>query len=414
MDSVHQRTKSGVPLPESVGVAVGVGPQSDQGCFASISSGSMQQPSPTVGLGGGSMSGGSGMPVARRGRPSRAAIHNRLAEEVNELRQRLGGLPLPVEAEDIWTEIWYQEAHGSTAIEGNTLVLREVATLLRDGRAVGDKQLKDYLEVTGYADAAQWVYGQALAPGGWTDSALLTLAEVRQIHARAMDPVWGTAPHPDASDQESPGNWRRHNIQVFPGGMQPPDFTQVSALITDWVTSVNKILDDDRPPAEAIAVRHAQFERIHPFLDGNGRTGRLLMNLILVRLGYPPAIIYKRDRSRYLAALTRSDQGDHGPLGEMIARAILDNLMRFVLPAVAGPARLVPLEALAGPDISVVALRNAALRGRLRAVRTSNGSWRSSKQWVDAYRANRYSGLRVHRSRTDDGEYTEPAFPGSA
>src|SRR4051812_45508668 len=82
--------------------------------------------------------------VARRGRPSRAAIHERLAPEVEELRARLGGLPLPAEAEDSWTQIWYQEAHGSTAIEGNTLVLREVEVLLRDGRAVGQKQLKDY------------------------------------------------------------------------------------------------------------------------------------------------------------------------------------------------------------------------------------------------------------------------------
>jgi hypothetical protein len=330
---------------------------------------------------------------------------------VNELRQRLGGLPLPVEAEDIWTEIWYQEAHGSTAIEGNTLVLREVATLLRDGRAVGDKQLKDYLEVTGYADAAQWVYGQALSPGGWTDSALLTLAEVRQIHARAMGPVWGTAPHQDATDQESPGNWRQHNIQAFPRGMRPPEFPHVSALMTDWVASVNQIPTDTRPPAEAAAVRHAEFERIHPFLDGNGRTGRLLTNLVLVRLGYPPAIIYKRDRSRYLAALARSDQGDHGPLGEMIARAILDNLMRFVLPAIAGPARLVPLEALASPDLAVGSLRKAALRGRLRAVRTTTGSWRSSKQWVDAYRANRYAGLRVSRPRSNDDESVEQSSP---
>src|SRR3954451_17001716 len=98
--------------------------------------------------------------MAPRGRPTRASIHERLDFEVGELRERLGGLPLPAEAEDIWTEIWYQEAHGSTAIEGNTLVLREVAVLLSEGRTVGQKRLKDYLEVQGYADAAQWVYGQ--------------------------------------------------------------------------------------------------------------------------------------------------------------------------------------------------------------------------------------------------------------
>jgi hypothetical protein len=69
-------------------------------------------------------------PAGRRGRPSRASIHRRLEFEVGELRARMGGLPVPAEAEDIWTAIWYQEAHHSTALEGNTLVLREVEALL--------------------------------------------------------------------------------------------------------------------------------------------------------------------------------------------------------------------------------------------------------------------------------------------
>jgi Fic family protein len=335
--------------------------------------------------------------MAPRGRPSRAAIHQRLAAEVRELQERLGGLPLPAEAEDVWTEIWYQEAHGSTAIEGNTLVLREVAVLLSEGRAVGQKQLKDYLEVQGYAAAAKWVYGQALTPGAWSNGALLTLAEVRQVHQQTMTPVWEVAPHPAAYDTERPGNWRQHEIQPFPDGMRPPDHTQVQALMTDWVADVNAILADLAPAAEAVAERHATFERIHPFLDGNGRTGRLLTNLVLVRLGYPPAIIYKRERRRYLNALSKADQGDPDPLGELFARAILDNLLRFVLPTVASPARLVPLEALATPDLSLVALRNAAERGRLRAVRTPAGTWRSSRQWVDAYRQTRYSALRERR-----------------
>jgi hypothetical protein len=75
-----------------------------------------------------------------RGRPSRASIHQRLAVEVDELRKRFGGLPSPDEAEGIWAEIWYSEAHSSTAIEGNTLVLKEVEALLRDNRVVGHKE----------------------------------------------------------------------------------------------------------------------------------------------------------------------------------------------------------------------------------------------------------------------------------
>src|ERR1700730_10157341 len=126
--------------------------------------------------------------------------------------------------------------------------------------------------------------------------------------------------------------------------------------LPNWADEAGSLPRDPGPIAEAIARHHAAFERIHAFLDGNGRVGRLLTNLILVRLGYPPAIIQKRDRERYLDALARADRGDPGPLGELVARAVLDNLTRFVLPAVAGPAKLLPLEALPTTDVRVVAL----------------------------------------------------------
>lgn len=335
-----------------------------------------------------------------RGRPPRAAVHNRLAFEVEELRARLGGLPTPDEAEGIWSDIWYYEAHNSTALEGNTLVLREVEVLLREGKAVGQRELKDYLEVKGYAEAARWVYSEAIHPGA-DSGQLLTVQEVRQVHHTAMAAVWEVAPHPDAFDSEDPGNWRRHDIQPFGGGMTPPPHPQVPALITDWVRDVNRLGKDQAPIAEAVAKRHAAFERIHPFLDGNGRAGRLLMNLVLVRLGYPPAIIDKRQRSRYLRALQRADQGEVGPLGELIARAVLENLTRFILPAVAGPARLVPLEALVDEQLSAIALRTAAQRGRLKAIRAKDRTWRSSRRWVEEYRENRYATLRLPRKQPE-------------
>ena len=335
-----------------------------------------------------------------RGRPSRASIHARLAEQVAELRARLVGLPSPEEAEGIWTDIWYQEAHHSTAIEGNTLVRKQVEVLLKEGRAVGDKELREYLEVRGYADAAGWVYGQALAPGDWTAGELLSLSEVRHVHTVMIGPAWQAAPPPDATEAEGPGQWRRHNIHPFTGGMEPPPWTEIQARMTDWLAAVNALrqvsstpesADAEPPLAESLARLHAAFEGIHPFLDGNGRAGRLLTNLVLVRLGYPPVIIQKRERSRYLAALDRADRGDVGPLGELFARAILDNLNRFILPAVAGPAKLVPLEALAGSDMKAASLRKAAERGSLRATRAPDGSWRSSRAWVDEYRARRWS-----------------------
>ena len=310
----------------------------------------------------------------------------------------MGGLPNPLEAEGIWRDIWYEEAHHSTAIEGNTLVLKQVEQLLSEGRAVGNKDLKEYMEVRGYATAADWVYRQANARAG--DNEILTITEVREIHRQAMDPVWGVAPHPAATPDEHPGNFRTHEIHPFPGGMTPVTWPLVPAELTDWIGRVNEVDIAALELCEELADLHAHFERIHPFIDGNGRTGRLVLNLILVRLGLPPVIIYKRDRSSYLRALDRADQGETGALGEILARSVLENLYRFVVPAVAGPARLVPLAALTTEDLGAVALRAAANRGRLQATRGPDGQWRSSRNWVNEYKASRYR--KGGRKRADD------------
>lgn len=315
-----------------------------------------------------------------------------------ELRQRFGGLPSPSAAQDIWGDIWYQEVHNSTAIEGNTLVLRQVEVLLREGRVTGEKRLAEYLEVFGYAEAAKWVYSQALEGEQWTSGDLLTVKEVRNVHELVISGAWEVEPLPEATPQEGPGNYRRHDIWAFPGGMKPPSWTEVPALMHDWVQSVREVARDERPFPEALAERHAGFERIHPFLDGNGRTGRLLTNLILIRLQYPPAIIRNRERDRYLRSLRRADAGDLGPLGELLARSVLDTFHRFVVPAVAGPSRLVPLVSLVDRELSVSALREAAMRGRLKAQRDSNGRWLSSRMWVEEYKRSRSSrGRRAQR-----------------
>jgi fido (protein-threonine AMPylation protein) len=334
---------------------------------------------------------------SRRGRPPRHLVYERLDVQIEELWNRLGGLPHPVEAQDIWRGLWFEEAHHSTAIEGNTLVLKQVEALLEQGRAVGNKELAEYLEVKGYADAADWVYNQALRPSMTDDVETLSLTELRQIHQMAMGPVWDVAPHPHATPKEGPGSYREHDIQPFPGGMTPATWPLVPSQIAEWVARTNAL--EARHPAfpEQLADLHAEFERIHPFLDGNGRTGRLVLNLVLVRLGYPPAIVYKRQRSAYLTALRRADAGDCGALGELLARSILDNLYRFVVPAIAGPARLVPLAALANERIAAAALRTAANRGRLQAVRGGDGEWRSSRNWVDEYLDTRYRRSAITR-----------------
>jgi Fic family protein len=174
--------------------------------------------------------------------------------------------------------------------------------------------------------------------------------------------------------------------------------------MADWVKEVNVLREISEVAfPERLAKIHNDFERVHPYLDGNGRTGRLLLNLLLVRLGYPPAIVLKTERTRYLGAMRKADKGDYGPMGELIARAVTNNLYRFVVPAVAGPSRLVPLASLTDEKsgITATALRAAAERGRLRAQKSDSGIWLSSQKWLADYLKNKHkrrgSGLSADR-----------------
>ncbi len=324
-------------------------------------------------------------------RPTRQAVYARLDRAVADL-DGAGGLPLPQEASAIWRDIWFEEAHHSTALEGNTLILKQVQLLLFEGKAVGSKELREYLEVQDYAEAADWVYAQAVRdPGQTGHRRRVAVTEVREIHRRSVATVWAHFPPDQLDAREGPGSFRRHDIEPFPNGMRPPPFVDVQPQLGDWLEQVNdrKLLKGQVPAMEVFAQLHAEFERIHPFRDGNGRVGRLLLNLMLVRSGYPPAVIHKRDRGTYLRGLSRADTGDVGLLAELLARAVTDSVERFILPGLAGPLQLVPLASLADKSLSRNALVLAAQRGRLRATQRG-GHWYSSKQAVDDYRRNRY------------------------
>jgi Fic family protein len=332
-----------------------------------------------------------------RGRPSRRTIFLQFDAAVKSL-VNYGGLPSTEEAKAIWDDIWFLEAHNSTAIEGNTLVLREVKTLLEQNRSVGGKELKDYLEVEGYGRAALWVYSQARRTNiERNEEETITLTEIRNIHEQLVTTVWIVALHANALPDETAGGFRKHDIMPFSGGMTPPSFTQVPMLLRSFVDYVNEVCAKIMEKAVStedvpllLAELHCKFERIHPFLDGNGRAGRLVLNLILVRLGYPPAIILKQRRNAYLKALDRADHDDLLPLAEIIARAVIDNVNRFIPPAVAGPEKLVPLKSLETKEYSYSMLRQAATRGRLEATIAADGMWYSSKDAINRYIESKY------------------------
>lgn len=135
----------------------------------------------------------------------------------------------------------------------------------------------------------------------WTPPRL----EVYQRLNRQISELWdrlGGLPSPNASAHEGPGEFRRHDIHPFPGRMTPPSWVLVAGEMRSWISAAADVRPRTESFPEQIAELHCCFEQIHPFIDGNGRTGRLVLNLLLVRNGYPPVIIYKTQRARYLKA----------------------------------------------------------------------------------------------------------------
>lgn len=324
-----------------------------------------------------------------RGRPSREQVFQTLDRARADL-EIIGGLPEPTVFQDVWAGIWTEETHNSTAIEGNTLRLRQVQLLLEDGVVTGSQnELREWLEAKAYGEAARWVYHQAYVSRFEPERARITEAEIREIHKLVVGSVWTHFPPEGLVRGEMPGAYRLKDHNPLRAGLPAAPCSVVSSQLANWVASANDDHDERGCHLlERLAELHSAFERIHPFPDGNGRAGRLVLTMILVREGYPPAIVYKGERKKYLDALRRADEGDSGPLGELLARSVREGIFRFLMPKLAGPLSVVPLAGLADDDLSHYALVAAAQRDRLKAHKYL-GTWYSTPQWVAEYKRSR-------------------------
>lgn len=306
----------------------------------------------------------------KAGRPSLAELLGILDEHVRLLREHLGGLPRAVEANQILRQIWIDDVHNSTAIEGNTMTRAQVENLVERRRVSGS--LLENLDVEGYARAADWAYQHA------RDFTGVPVSVLRELHKIAVTLAWAVEPPPT---RDAPGAWRAGGVRIR--AVQVPLPAMIPAELDAWSKSTSELAG--RHPIVHAANHHAWLERIHPFVDGNGRTGRLVLNFMLLQHGYPPAVILATQRKRYLNALEKADEGNPNPLSEVIARAVHDTLNRFLIPGLAGAAKLVPLTALAaGTPYSPTYLRELVHAGRLEAVRDGK-LWLSSRAWLENY-----------------------------
>ena len=233
---------------------------------------------------------------------------------VDRLKARLDAArPLPIHTvSSLRAKLALEWTYHSNAIEGNTLTLRETKVVL-EGITVGGKSLREHLEAISHRDAILYVEnivarGEAMSE--W---------QIRNIHTLVLKGI----------DDAEAGHYRRENVAISGASTTPPDFLQLAgemALLVDWYQHAAPT-----HPVSRAAQLHARFVRIHPFVDGNGRTGRPLLNFELMKAGYPPAVIRKEDRLAYYDALDAACvSGAHEGITELVAQAVERSLSTYL------------------------------------------------------------------------------------
>ncbi len=205
--------------------------------------------------------------------------------------------------------------YNSNAIEGNTLTQSETQLVLEKGMTVGGKTLREHLEVVGHQDAIGYVESLAqkdTAIGEW---------EIRQIHSLLLMVI----------DRTEAGRYRQLDVKAAgTEHMYPPHYL-VPELMAEFVEWLNSDVVQQLHPVDYAAEAHCRFVGIHPFRDGNGRTGRLLMNLLLLRLGYPVIVIRNEQRAEYIEALVQAQQQNSlVAFQELLLEAAQDSLVQVL------------------------------------------------------------------------------------
>ncbi len=199
-------------------------------------------------------------------------------------------------------EFMIENTYNSNAIEGNTLTLQETALILQNGITIAEKPLREHLEVIGHKDAFFYVIELA------DRKEPLTEKSIKDIHALVL-----------MNDAANRGVYRRLPVRIIGATHTPPQPYLVPVEMERLMVQYEE-MKQQKHILEAIGMLHLQFEGIHPFIDGNGRTGRLLLNLELIKAGMLPINIKFTDRRKYYACFEEYYQtGNPETMIQMIA-----------------------------------------------------------------------------------------------
>jgi len=193
--------------------------------------------------------------------------------------------------------------YNSNAIEGNSLSLSETKLVLEEGITIGGKSMREHLEATNHSKAIDFVESLVHKPH-------IEARDVLNLHAIILDRI----------DPENAGYYRRGAVRISGTDYTPPN----AAKVPDRMEEVYRLLNTKGgEPIETAAIIHQKFVDIHPFVDGNGRVARLLLNLYLLRNGYPPVVLLRAERKKYIRTVMEGQlKKDCTPFANFVAKAV--------------------------------------------------------------------------------------------
>ncbi|GHT83603.1 cell division protein Fic [Spirochaetia bacterium] len=203
--------------------------------------------------------------------------------------------------------------YNSNAIEGNTLTLRETELVINRGLTIGNKTLKEHFEAINHKEGIEYLYNFIKKKRDLDENTIL------EIHRLILKNI----------DDAAAGSYRKTNVMILGAAHIPPSSMKIPRLMQEfleWYYAGKTKL----PAVELAAWVHYKLVHIHPFIDGNGRTARLLMNLVLLSRGYPPAVILTVDRKKYYRVLKEADIERYTNYFDFIGRSVERTLLIYL------------------------------------------------------------------------------------
>ena len=231
------------------------------------------------------------------------ATYDRLYEKKKLLHD---ARPLPqIAFQKIKEALSVEWTYNSNHIEGNTLTLRETQMVLQEGVTIKGKSLREHFEAKNHEIALQYLYKLV------NKDYQLKAGDILDIHLYVLRSI----------EDDYAGRLRNAGVRISGANFMPPNARKVPGLLDELITFVieNPLQLND---IELATVFHHKFVWIHPFFDGNGRTVRLVMNLLLLKVGFTPAIILTNDRKKYYTALNSANNGNYYKLSLLMAQAL--------------------------------------------------------------------------------------------